>query len=299
MDDTKFKIEVDGEVKEAEMLKTVSLDGNNYAIYAIDKGDFVEELFLVGEPPHHRKGHPTIEHYQQKSGHRSEKEVVALHPGQFQLHPGHNQRRATEYRQRHAAAQQVDKIGSLTLHQGEGIFGISDIFQAAHHVAAETVHDITIEAYQHHHYHRGLPGFTRCFDPMKRVRGEGFGQGRGGAPHLGGRGSGLQQPGRVGMKRGIRRRQPRKKRLLECLAHGSGTCQQFIGCQRAFHAAGNRKVAGVFLVLRGMRLKRGDQRGVPSSLFHIVFFGRRKGTTFRPNRCEKSVHISICRSVTD
>ncbi len=31
MDYTKFKIEVDGEIKEAEMLKTVSLDGENYA----------------------------------------------------------------------------------------------------------------------------------------------------------------------------------------------------------------------------------------------------------------------------
>ena len=44
MDDTKFKIEVDGEVKEAEMLKTVSLDGNNYAIYAIDKGDETSDI---------------------------------------------------------------------------------------------------------------------------------------------------------------------------------------------------------------------------------------------------------------
>ena len=40
----KFKIEVDGEVKEAEMLKTVSLDGNNYAIYAIDKGDETSDI---------------------------------------------------------------------------------------------------------------------------------------------------------------------------------------------------------------------------------------------------------------
>ena len=44
MDDAKFKIEVDGEVKEAEMLKTVSLDGNNYAIYAIDKGDETSDI---------------------------------------------------------------------------------------------------------------------------------------------------------------------------------------------------------------------------------------------------------------
>ena len=44
MDDAKFKIEVDGEVKEAEMLKTVSLDGENYAIYAIDKGDETSDI---------------------------------------------------------------------------------------------------------------------------------------------------------------------------------------------------------------------------------------------------------------
>ena len=44
MEDTKFKIEVDGEMKEAEMLKTVSLDGNNYAIYAIDKGDETSDI---------------------------------------------------------------------------------------------------------------------------------------------------------------------------------------------------------------------------------------------------------------
>ena len=44
MEDTKFKIEVDGEVKEAEMLKTVSLDGENYAIYAIDKGDETSDI---------------------------------------------------------------------------------------------------------------------------------------------------------------------------------------------------------------------------------------------------------------
>ena len=44
MDDVKFKIEVDGEVKEAEMLKTISLDGNDYAIYAIDKGDETSDI---------------------------------------------------------------------------------------------------------------------------------------------------------------------------------------------------------------------------------------------------------------
>lgn len=44
MEDTKFKIEVDGEVKEAELLKTVSLDKENYAIYAIDKGDDTSDI---------------------------------------------------------------------------------------------------------------------------------------------------------------------------------------------------------------------------------------------------------------
>lgn len=44
MDDTKFKIEVDGEVKEAELLKTVTIDDKNYAIYAIDKGDETSDV---------------------------------------------------------------------------------------------------------------------------------------------------------------------------------------------------------------------------------------------------------------
>lgn len=44
MEDTKFKIEVDGEVKEAEILKTISLGENNYAIYAIDKGDETSDI---------------------------------------------------------------------------------------------------------------------------------------------------------------------------------------------------------------------------------------------------------------
>ena len=44
MEDIKFKIEVDGEMKEAELLKTVSLDGENYAIYAIDKGDETSDI---------------------------------------------------------------------------------------------------------------------------------------------------------------------------------------------------------------------------------------------------------------
>lgn len=45
MDDMKFKIEIDGEIKEAELLKTVSFDNNNYAIYAIDKGDETSDIF--------------------------------------------------------------------------------------------------------------------------------------------------------------------------------------------------------------------------------------------------------------
>lgn len=44
MDNEKFKIEVDGEVKEAEILKTLSFDGKNYAIYAIDKGDETSDI---------------------------------------------------------------------------------------------------------------------------------------------------------------------------------------------------------------------------------------------------------------
>ena len=45
MDDMKFKVEIDGEIKEAELLKTVSFDNNNYAIYAIDKGDETSDIF--------------------------------------------------------------------------------------------------------------------------------------------------------------------------------------------------------------------------------------------------------------
>lgn len=44
MQEDKFKIEVDGEMKEAEMLKIITLDGNNYAIYAIDKGDETSDI---------------------------------------------------------------------------------------------------------------------------------------------------------------------------------------------------------------------------------------------------------------
>ena len=44
MDGLKFKIEVDGEVKEAEVLKTVTIDDNNYVIYAIDKGDETSDI---------------------------------------------------------------------------------------------------------------------------------------------------------------------------------------------------------------------------------------------------------------
>lgn len=44
MQEDKFKIEVDGEMKEAELLKTVTVDGNDYAIYAIDKGDETSDI---------------------------------------------------------------------------------------------------------------------------------------------------------------------------------------------------------------------------------------------------------------
>ena len=44
MGDTKFKNQVVGVVKEAELLKTVSLDEKNYAIYAIDKGDDTSDI---------------------------------------------------------------------------------------------------------------------------------------------------------------------------------------------------------------------------------------------------------------
>ena len=44
MEETKFKIEVDGEMREAEVLKTVSVDNNDYIIYAIDKGDETSDI---------------------------------------------------------------------------------------------------------------------------------------------------------------------------------------------------------------------------------------------------------------
>lgn len=44
MQEDKCKIEVDGEMKEAEVLKTVSVDNNNYVIYAIDKGDETSDI---------------------------------------------------------------------------------------------------------------------------------------------------------------------------------------------------------------------------------------------------------------
>lgn len=44
MEDKKFKIEVDGEIREAELLKTVTIDNNNYAIYAIDRGDETSDV---------------------------------------------------------------------------------------------------------------------------------------------------------------------------------------------------------------------------------------------------------------
>ena len=44
MQEDKFKIEVDGEIMEAEVLKTVTVDNNNYVIYAIDKGDETSDI---------------------------------------------------------------------------------------------------------------------------------------------------------------------------------------------------------------------------------------------------------------
>ena len=44
MQEDKFKIEVDGEIREAEVLKTVTADNNNYVIYAIDKGDETSDI---------------------------------------------------------------------------------------------------------------------------------------------------------------------------------------------------------------------------------------------------------------
>lgn len=40
----KFQIEVDGELKDAEILKIVTVDASEYAIYSIDKGDETSDV---------------------------------------------------------------------------------------------------------------------------------------------------------------------------------------------------------------------------------------------------------------
>ena len=45
MEENKFKIEIDGVVKEAELLKTVDVLDNKYAVYAVDKGDETSDIF--------------------------------------------------------------------------------------------------------------------------------------------------------------------------------------------------------------------------------------------------------------
>ena len=47
MDGLKFKIEVDGEVKEAEVLKTVTIDDNNYVLYNTEKGGINYSLIVM------------------------------------------------------------------------------------------------------------------------------------------------------------------------------------------------------------------------------------------------------------
>ncbi len=41
----KFKIEVDGTSKEAELLRIATIDNNDYAIYAIDNGNDTSDIF--------------------------------------------------------------------------------------------------------------------------------------------------------------------------------------------------------------------------------------------------------------
>ena len=44
MEESKFKIEIDGEMKEAELLKKVTVDAKDYVIYAIDRGDETSDI---------------------------------------------------------------------------------------------------------------------------------------------------------------------------------------------------------------------------------------------------------------
>ena len=44
MEEAKFKIEIDGEMKEAELLKKVTIDAKDYAIYAVDRGDETSDI---------------------------------------------------------------------------------------------------------------------------------------------------------------------------------------------------------------------------------------------------------------
>lgn len=77
MEDKKFKIEVDGEIKEAELLKTVTIDNNNYAIYAIDKGDETSDV-LASKIVKDSEGKDTLVDLESDEERNKLKEIVTV-----------------------------------------------------------------------------------------------------------------------------------------------------------------------------------------------------------------------------
>ena len=75
MKDAKFNIEVDGEMKEAELLKTVTVDGNDYAIYAIDKGDETSDI-LASRIVKNSEGNDTLVYLETEDEKAKLKDIV-------------------------------------------------------------------------------------------------------------------------------------------------------------------------------------------------------------------------------
>lgn len=160
--------------------------GDESDIDAVDKGDLVEDVFLVGEPLQQAEEETAVEDDQQEEDDGSDKEVVAFDPRPPDLQPGHHERRTGQDGQGDAAAQEVDEIGSLSLHQGEGVFRAADVFQAADHIPPKTVEDIAVEADEDDHDDGGLPRIVRRRDRNEvSLRGELYGEGGTGAPYFG------------------------------------------------------------------------------------------------------------------
>lgn len=131
--------------------------GDEGDVDAVDEGDLLKNAFIVGEPPEHAEEDAPIEHDQQKEDDGADKKVVALDAGPADLQPGHHEGRTGQHGQSDAAAQEIDEVGPLSLHQGQGILRMTDIFQATHHIAAKAIEHITIEADEDDHDDGGLP----------------------------------------------------------------------------------------------------------------------------------------------